>query len=85
MQNVDLNTWIKELKGDEAAAWAAATTRQKSKILGASNRLNKLPVWSSMGGWVVGTEFFGKDVSGGRRRKTRKHKRRSRKTRRSTK
>jgi hypothetical protein len=82
MQRVDFDKWIDELEGDEKTAWLAATTQQKSKIRGASNRLNKLPVWSSVGGWVVGPEFFGKDVSGGRRRKTKKSKRRSRKTRR---
>jgi len=79
---VDFDTWVRELQGVEKTAWENAVNKQKNNIRGASNRLNKLPVWTSGEGWMVGSEYYGKNASGGRRRKTRKHTRRSRKTRR---
>ena len=84
-KRVDFYKWVRELQGVEMTAWAEAEPIQKKRIEKASDRLNKLPVWTLGEGWMVGTEFYGKNASGGRRRKTKKSKSRSRKTRRNRK
>ena len=81
MEKVDFYKWTRGLTGEEKAAWDKAAASQKVKIERESAKTNKLPVFGTYG-WTVGDSHYGKDASGGRRRRTRKTKRRSRKTRR---
>jgi hypothetical protein len=81
METVDFYKWTRGLTGVEKAAWDKAATSQKLKIKNESAKTNKLPVFGTYG-WTVGDSHYGKDASGGRRRRTRKSKRRQRKTRR---